>query len=513
LGGMTFDRAHGLLYVMEVRVEGIYARKPIVHVFRVQDAGQSPDVTPPVTPANLHQASVTYQQVDLAWNAATDNAHLVGYIVYRDGVPVATTTATSYSDDKVNPGATYHYTIEAWDARNYRSVTTAPLAVTTPAGADERMPIISGLQVSNVSTTGAVISWRTDELATTYIDYEILYSGNATTINDTTLSTSHVVTLTGLTANKTYQYHVASTDATGHENKYPSKTFRTSTQNNSPELNGIGAKRVYEGSLLQFSVRADDKDGDALLYSATGLPAGAQFNAATRQFSWTPGFDDAGVYTITFDVNDGDQTDQETVTIYVQENPQLDVILYAVPGDERLDLSWEVTGTVPATVTWRIGYRGPAGDPASPITDMPASHRGATLESLSNGATYTVTLSAMLAGAPVASDTQIVTPTANALFWPWVSVSRQPSDALRLSWTTAAGYTRYQVWHDTSPYAGLHHAPAGVVSASPWQFDAVDALGNPAENHYYRVMGLKDDGRATISSYTGEFDFALTAGQ
>jgi len=37
LGGVAYDRAHGLLYVMELRVHGYYARKPIVHLFRVAD--------------------------------------------------------------------------------------------------------------------------------------------------------------------------------------------------------------------------------------------------------------------------------------------------------------------------------------------------------------------------------------------------------------------------------------------------------------------------------------------
>jgi hypothetical protein len=37
-------------------------------------------------------------------------------------------------------------------------------------------------------------------------------------------------------------------------------------------------------------------------------------------------------------------------------------------------------------------------------------------------------------------------------------------------------------------------------------------LGDPAANHYYRVVVLRSDGGSFISSRVGEFDFALTPG-
>ena len=59
--------------------------------------------------------------------------------------------------------------------------------------------------------------------------------------------------------------------------------------NRAPELGAIGDQTVSEGSSLSFTVSATDADGDTLTYSASGLPAGASFNPATRAFSWTPG--------------------------------------------------------------------------------------------------------------------------------------------------------------------------------------------------------------------------------
>jgi hypothetical protein len=90
--------------------------------------------------------------------------------------------------------------------------------------------------------------------------------------------------------------------------------------NRSPVLTAIGAKTVSEGALLAFTVTASDPDGNGLAYAAGSLPAGASFNASTRQFSWTPGYAAAGSYTVTFTVTDDGtpvQSDSEAVKIDV----------------------------------------------------------------------------------------------------------------------------------------------------------------------------------------------------
>ncbi len=190
----------------------------------------------------------------------------------------------------------------------------------------------------------------------------------------------------------------------------------------------------------------------------------------------------------------------------------MDVELAAAADDSALHLSWEVTGTIPANATWRISYTGPAGDQPSPITGIPLDHRGYSLTGLTNGAPYTITLEAVENGNIVLSDAASATPTANPVFLPWVTASAHTGSILRLDWAHAAGYDHYQVWRSDSPYFDLDGAHIGAVAAAPWQFDDPGALGDPAVNHFYRVMGIKTDGGASISSYVGEFDFALEAG-
>jgi len=68
---------------------------------------------------------------------------------------------------------------------------------------------------------------------------------------------------------------------------------------------GGESQSVDENRALTFSVEATDPDGDALTYSASGLPAGASFDPVIREFSWTPDYTQAGQYTVTFTASDG----------------------------------------------------------------------------------------------------------------------------------------------------------------------------------------------------------------
>jgi hypothetical protein len=85
-----------------------------------------------------------------------------------------------------------------------------------------------------------------------------------------------------------------------------------------PVFEYVGVKSISAGSLLQFTVTANTPaPGAKLSYSASNLPTGAGFDAATRTFSWTPGPRQAGTHTVTFTVNDGVLPESTSVTIKV----------------------------------------------------------------------------------------------------------------------------------------------------------------------------------------------------
>lgn len=62
-----------------------------------------------------------------------------------------------------------------------------------------------------------------------------------------------------------------------------------------------------EDSLITITVSGTDADSDSLTFSASSLPTGAVFvdTLATPTFSWTPGYEQAGSYTVNFTIDDG----------------------------------------------------------------------------------------------------------------------------------------------------------------------------------------------------------------
>jgi hypothetical protein len=210
----------------------------------------------------------------------------------------------------------------AWDARDNRSARSAVLETTTPTGADDRIPLISEIRHADLSDTGIRIMWTTDEPSDSVVAYHLQYDyENILSVRNDTMTRSHEIALAGLTPGTSYSYSISSTDASDNTNEFPDRDFDTSPGgtdlNFAPVLNGIGAKKVLAGQTLEFTVDADDLDGDTLTYGASGVPTGASFTAGDRRFAWNATSGDAGLHQVVFTVDDGDQTDSETVPIFV----------------------------------------------------------------------------------------------------------------------------------------------------------------------------------------------------
>jgi glucosylceramidase len=93
--------------------------------------GASGDTTPPTTPANLAATGTTSTSTNLSWTASTDNVGVTGYLVYRNGTQVGTSTSTGYTDAGLTASTTYSYTVRARDGAGNLSPASNTLSVTT----------------------------------------------------------------------------------------------------------------------------------------------------------------------------------------------------------------------------------------------------------------------------------------------------------------------------------------------------------------------------------------------
>jgi len=89
------------------------------------------DTTAPSTPAGLTASAASSSQINLSWNASTDNVGVTGYNVLRGGTKVGTSTTTSYQDNGLNPSTSYSYTVSAFDAAGNTSSQSASSSATT----------------------------------------------------------------------------------------------------------------------------------------------------------------------------------------------------------------------------------------------------------------------------------------------------------------------------------------------------------------------------------------------
>ena len=83
------------------------------------DSGQAkqtiPDTQPPTVPTNLAATVVSLSQIDLSWDASTDNVGVGGYRIYRNGIYVGSTTETFYRSTGLLPSTKYTCRVDAFD--------------------------------------------------------------------------------------------------------------------------------------------------------------------------------------------------------------------------------------------------------------------------------------------------------------------------------------------------------------------------------------------------------------
>ncbi len=88
-----------------------------------------PNTQPPSAPTNLSLQIISDTQVNLTWNPSTDNVAVTGYLIYRNGVQIASTSAANYSDSTLTLDTSFNYTVAAIDSSGNVSALSTPVPV------------------------------------------------------------------------------------------------------------------------------------------------------------------------------------------------------------------------------------------------------------------------------------------------------------------------------------------------------------------------------------------------
>ncbi|OYX85520.1 MAG: hypothetical protein B7Y83_04470 [Flavobacteriales bacterium 32-34-25] len=73
------------------------------------------DTTPPTLPLYLSAPNITFTTIQLEWNASVDDNGVAKYNVYKDGVKIAETTATTYTVTGLTQDTSYDFYVTATD--------------------------------------------------------------------------------------------------------------------------------------------------------------------------------------------------------------------------------------------------------------------------------------------------------------------------------------------------------------------------------------------------------------
>ncbi|MDB5237207.1 MAG: hypothetical protein JWL88_309, partial [Parcubacteria group bacterium] len=185
-----------------------------------------PDTTPPAISSIASSTSQT--SATITWttdensNSRIDIGTTASYGTASTSAALVTSHSITFTGLTAN--TTYHFRVQSADASS-NVATSSDRTFTTAAIPDTTPPVISSI-ASSTSQTTATITWTTDEAASSTVNYGTTTAyGIAST--SAVFSTSHSITLVGLTAATTYHYQVSSADASGNVATSTDRTFAT----------------------------------------------------------------------------------------------------------------------------------------------------------------------------------------------------------------------------------------------------------------------------------------------
>ena len=186
-------------------------------------------------------------------------------------------------------------------------------------------PALFNIQATNITSSGATITWNTNENSTSQVEYGLDNSYGNTTTLETTLVTSHSVVLTWLSPSTTYHFRVISRDASENESISQDNTFITlgtttysitASANSGGTISPIGTTQVYSGGAQTYTITPNTEYHivDVLMDgSSVGAVTSYNFTNVTANHTIAASFA-IDTYTITASTGSGGTIDPSGTT-------------------------------------------------------------------------------------------------------------------------------------------------------------------------------------------------------
>lgn len=308
----------------------------------VSGVGQNSATITWTAPGGQSYRAATYCDIRYAEGALTEAGWDAATQVEGEPEPGDFGDERSFTISGLDPGTPYHIAVKTGDELGNISWLSNVVAATTTSSGNHA-PVLQPIGDQSVAVGGTLsfLVSATDADAADTLTYSAADVPSGAAFDPATR------TFTWTPTENQAGTHLTTFEVTdGHVTV--SETITITVQGSSshpPVLDAIGNQAVGEGSHLGFTVSATDADGDPITYSATGLPSGATFSG--QDFSWTPDYDQAGSYEVTFTASDGELEDSETVTVTVSNTNRAPTL--ASIGNKSVDENAVLDFSISAT--------------------------------------------------------------------------------------------------------------------------------------------------------------------
>ncbi len=175
-------------------------------------------------------------------------------------------------------------------------------------------PSLSGISTGTPGQTSAIITWNTNVVATSTVNYGTTASYGSNNNSDSyhgVLHAAHSVTLTGLTPGTTYHYSVTSFNGTAGISNSTDATFTTAAD--TPPIVTVPPNMTVEatspaGAVVTFTATASDPDGDTVGPVTCAPASGSTFPLGTTAVSCSATDSNGNTGTASFSVTVQDTT-------------------------------------------------------------------------------------------------------------------------------------------------------------------------------------------------------------
>jgi hypothetical protein len=372
------------------------------------ESSSCPSNSPPKAPTNLVAEGTSQTEIDLTW---TDNSIIeTGFVVERDGTPIATPTTATYSDTGLTCSTTYSYSVFATNTIG-DSTSSSTINETT-------------LPCTPTDFTATLFSTSQIELAWTDVADETGYTIERNGVQITTLTANTTsYSDTGLSSDTTYNYSIIATNANGESQAAtavettsittpdaPTSLIVTTISETALDLSWIDNSYVENGFIIKRNgTSITTTTADTVNYSDTSLTCNTTYS-----------------YSVIATNSVGDSSPSSTVSKTTSPCTPTDFIATQI-STSQIDLTWTDVADETGYTIKRDG---------TTITTTAADTTSYSDTGLSSDGTYTYSVIATNANGDSQSATAVGTTSSTAPNAPTgLTTTVISQTAIDLTWT------------------------------------------------------------------------------